>query len=162
MKIHSYQKSSSSSSSPPSKKGGEDCRDREKWKLCTYTRSFWVATVWPCMSGEADEINNGWQMFRTLNEDLVIFWGGARYQGFVVLYNMSCEPWRMLGVPFHQMQKNLTCRWWTKHFVMKDLFWFVFSLLVCLSSCWSIRENIHQIIKPKDMEFLSCIVNRCG
>lgn len=46
---------------------------------------------------------------------------------------------RMLDyVPFHQVPKNLTCRLWTKHYVMKDLFWFAFFffLFVCLSSCW--------------------------
>lgn len=28
-------------------------------KSCTYTTSFWVLTVWPCVSGEVDEINSG-------------------------------------------------------------------------------------------------------
>lgn len=139
MKIHSYH----------FKKGGEDCRDREKWKSCTYTTSFWVATVWPCVSGEVDEINNGWQMFRTVNEYLVIFWGGARYQGYVVLYNISCELWGKLGyVPFHQVQKNLTCRLWTKHYVTKDLFWFFFfpsCLFVCLPVDFLIARLIQAI-----------------
>lgn len=141
-----------------SKKGGEDCRNREKWKLCTYTESFWVATVWPCVSGEVDETNNRWQMFRTVNEYLVIFWGGARYQGYVVLCNMCCEPWGKLGyVPFHQAQKNLTYgQNVTLQRIGFDLgFFFPPScLFVFLLTFWLPGGFGKLSIKPKNLKFL--------
>lgn len=97
-------------------------------KSCTYTTSFWVFTVWPCVSGEVDEINSGWQM---LNEYRVIFWGGGRYQGYVVLYNMSSEPWRKLSyVLYHLVQENLAWRYWNKCYIKKDLLWYCLFLLV--------------------------------
>lgn len=81
MKIHSYH--------------FNRCREWERdEKMCTYTTVFWVTTVWPCMSSEVDENNNGWQMLGTVNEYLVIFRGqkvGGKYQGYAVHYNMPYE-----------------------------------------------------------------------
>ncbi len=73
---------------------GEMYRMRERWKLCTYTAGFWVATVWPCTSSEVDGKGNGWKMLRIVYECLVIFrrqgWG-SKHQGHAVYYNTSSE-----------------------------------------------------------------------
>lgn len=52
---------------------GEMQRMRERDGKCAqYTTSVCNTTVWPCMSSEVDEKNNGWQMLRTVNEYQVL------------------------------------------------------------------------------------------
>lgn len=127
---------------------GEIQRMRERWKLCTYTTSFWVTIVWPCMSSEVDEKNNGWQMLRTVNEYLVIFGrqrGGGEYQGYAVHNNMCCEhrckQWFNRCRKQSRCASNLTCTIWTKLIMVASA---ACVCLVCvhMQILWGLKEII--------------------